>query len=251
MSVAGGESSFLAMQRDFYNQFSTEDDFKNCVVGCWDLNQKIPYVRWLLNYGGETDRPLFEYPREIVAIDYGCGIGRMVGNFGTSVQRVDGVDLGRQMIDLCCERYPKSRFWITDGVSFGEAPTGEYDLVFSTICLQHIPCHTVRMKIVHDACRVLKPHGKIALQMLYFDSLPQARRYYANIKSTARFSYWQEDAFDAQDTNSCHDVAIFETDLNRIRLEFERLFTDVELHIARWHPEGGVHQLFIYGSRRS
>ncbi|MFO0911672.1 MAG: class I SAM-dependent methyltransferase [Pirellulales bacterium] len=244
------EFDFLQMQRSFYNQFSTEHQFKHCVVGCWDVNQRIPYVEWLLHYGGDTTRPLFADPSQVVAIDYGCGIGRMVDKFAGVLQRVDGVDLGVKMIDYCKEHYPQSKFWVSDGETFRGAGESQYDLVYSTICLQHIPCHTIRMKILKDATRVLKPGGKLAVQMLYFDSEQGARRYYASIKATATFSRWDEDAYWAEDTNSCHDVAIFDTDLPKIQRDLQTMFRDVEVHIERWNPNASIHQIYLYGTNR-
>jgi trans-aconitate methyltransferase len=160
------------------------------------------------------------------------------------------VDLGVKMIDLCRQRHPQSQFWVSDGESFRGAGASQYDLVYSTICLQHIPCHSIRMRILRDAVRVLKPGGKLAIQMLYFDSEQEAQRYYASIKSTATYSHWEEDAFGAQETNSCHDVAIFEKDLPRIHRDLETMFRNVEIHVARWNSHASIHHIYLYGTNK-
>ena len=58
-----------------------------------------------------------------------------------------------------------SQLFLGSGKDFGDAPSGQYDFVMSTICMQHIASHTVRLKILKDMFRVLKLGGWITIQM--------------------------------------------------------------------------------------
>ena len=43
--------------------------------------------------------------------------------------------------------YKNYNFYVTDGQSLNPAPSEEYDFIFSTIVLQHIPVYNIRRSI--------------------------------------------------------------------------------------------------------
>jgi len=131
-----------------------------------------------------------------LALDFGCGLGRSVELYTPIFKRVDGADIHAPYIEKCREMFPKSKFYVTNGVKLNGVPDSSYDVIFSTVTLQHIPVWKIRFSILEDFYRVLKPGGYISIQMGYGKN-PSAVDYFA-------------DFFDAEKTNSGCDVRIEE-----------------------------------------
>jgi ubiquinone/menaquinone biosynthesis C-methylase UbiE len=74
-----------------------------------------------------------------------------------------------------------------------------YDIVFSTICLQHICVHEIRFNLMKEFYRVLKPGGSVCLQMGFGPGHPMTVGYYENY-------------YDAPGTNSACDTRVDSTD---------------------------------------
>ena len=165
-------------------------------------------------------------------MDFGCGCGRSVVNVleKYTVGRIDGSDIGSQNIEysnklLESTDYNNYNFYVTDGQSLNPAPSEEYDLIFSTIVLQHIPVYNIRRKILEDMYRCLKPEGQISIQMGYGDvSKTGLSDYYTN---------WT----DAFGTNGQCDVEV--SDENQIIKDLTEIgFIDIETKVRpSWSDE--------------
>ena len=166
-------ASYLDMERREYaalvarSQFGDEafaaSNSGEHVVGSYAGHEAFDYERWLL--GGLTRQP------GAVAIDYGCGPGRMLKRMARFFQRVDGVDISPEVIAVAQRRTTdlpvRPRLWVTDGASLPVDTAGQYDFAFSVICLQHICVHTVRYQILDGLYRALKPGGVLSFQLGY------------------------------------------------------------------------------------
>jgi len=228
------KEEYLNMQRKHYNSFNDEESFKNKVVGNYESQQKYDYEKWLLNYRGDENFPLFETTSDKVALDFGCGMGRMVEKMNKIFKRTDGVDIGENLIRYSKEKYPESNFWVTEGSNCGDAYQEHYDFVFSTICMQHICSYTIRMSIWESISRCLKPEGKFTFQMIGFHDLDHANPHREFFNSRhgryPLFSRWKEDHFDAKGTNSSHDVWIFNEDHEMILEDANRIFKNCRIY---------------------
>lgn len=238
------------MQKNFYNNFNDENSFKNNVVGYYDVHQAYPYEKWLLNYGGDESNPLFENTNDLIALDYGCGMGRMVERMSKLFKRVDGVDIGNNLIEYCKEKYPNSNFWVTSGNNCAEAFKEHYDFVFSTICMQHICSHEIRMDIWKSIKECLKIGGKFTFQMYMFESQLQMDKFILNYKNknnfTPKFARWNDNHFFASTTNSGHDVYILREELPMIVDDTNKIFKNTKVYSD---PFERISKLYITGEK--
>lgn len=82
-----------------------------------------------------------------------------------------------------------------NGVDLSFIPDDCYDVVFSTICLQHICVHDIRFSLVKEFFRVLKSGGSFCAQMGFGNAHPRTVGYFEN-------------HYDAKDTNSGCDTRV-------------------------------------------
>jgi SAM-dependent methyltransferase len=228
------KEDYVRMQKEYYDRWNDEQSFKDNVVGNYDSQQKYEYERWLLNYNGDINTPLFENTKELVALDYGCGMGRMVGKMNMHFDHTDGVDIGTNLIEYSKKQYPGSEFWVTDGINCGDAHLDYYDFIYSTICMQHICSYDVRMNIWESAAKCLKSNGKVNFQMLGFNDESHVETYkesfYNKHGRMPKFARWKENHFDAERTNSGHDVYIFREDYEMIKEDANRFFKNCKIY---------------------
>jgi 2-polyprenyl-3-methyl-5-hydroxy-6-metoxy-1,4-benzoquinol methylase len=228
------KKDYVNMQKSFYNSYNDVNSFKNNVVGYYDSQQLYPYEKWLLNINGDYENKLFDDTSELVALDYGCGMGRMVERMNKLFKRVDGVDIGDNLIRFCKETYPNSNFWVTDGTNCATAPLEHYDFIFSTICMQHICSYDVRMDIWKSIEKCLKPNGKFCFQMMMFetesDMHMHMNEYHKKNGSFPKYSRWRENHFDATSTNSGHDVYILRGDYYMIIEDVNSIFKNCKIY---------------------
>ena len=138
------------------------------------------------------------------ALDFACGKGRNVSNILSLCDwsRVDGVDISSANIDFCKHVYnnQKSNWYLNNGVDVSELSSNEYDFVMSTIALQHIPVYDIRKNIIIDLLRVMRSGGLFSFQLGYGEDL-------SDVNGRPRSSYY-ENAYNANGTNSEHDVRV-------------------------------------------
>lgn len=165
-------SAYLAMERAVYaelvarskfgDESFTSDDRAELVVGSYAQQERFDYERWLL--GGLTIGP------DAVALEYGCGPGRMLLRLSPLFQRIDGIDISPEVLEVARRRTQHLKtppvLMLTDGQSV-PAESERYDLAYSVICLQHICVYDVRRRILEGLFRALKPGGVLTFQLGY------------------------------------------------------------------------------------
>lgn len=170
------------------------------VVGSYDSNNAFEDYDTMLFKGVETQGKL--------ALEYGCGPGRNLIRYKDRFLAIDGVDIAKTNLDkavtnLLAHGVETYCLYHCDGQSIPVADA-TYDVVFSVICLEHIPCYDIRFSIFKDVFRVLKSGGFFCFQMGYGGRQPHqlTAEYYDNV-------------FTASATNSAHDVTV--RDPNQLR----------------------------------
>jgi hypothetical protein len=106
-------------------------------------------------------------PRRGLALDFGCGVGRLTQALARRFRRVIGVDIAPAMIDLA-NQYNRSRwrcsYAVNDRPDLAMFPDGKFDFVFTLIVLQHMVPEYSR-RYVAEFLRVAKPGGIIVFQV--------------------------------------------------------------------------------------
>jgi len=176
-------------------------------------------------------------------LDFGCGCGRNVANILNKydVLSADGCDISSNNIAYCQEYVPSvtdktnCTFYTVDGKSLNGIPSDTYDMVMSTIVLQHICVYTIRYAIMTDIFRTLKSGGIFSFQMGFGPGHRSTADYY-------------EDYVDARGTNSAHDVRVLDEqyvidDLTKIG------FTNIATQIRAPWSDGHNNWIFAQGTK--
>jgi SAM-dependent methyltransferase len=218
---------YVEMQRRDYERRAAADTISpgeisgDYVVGMWREHDTWPdYEEFLMRY--VPTEPTW------IALDFGCGPGRNLRRWSHRFARIDGADISARNLenariflqDLPAEKKPN--LYLTSGMDCGDAPADAYDFAFSTICLQHICVHSVRLSILRALYRCLKPGGRLSIQMGYGPP-------------TEAIAAYHDDFTAAIGTNSHNDTTVSSPDEPRGDLESIG-FTGFESCIRPRHP---------------
>jgi 2-polyprenyl-3-methyl-5-hydroxy-6-metoxy-1,4-benzoquinol methylase len=115
----------------------------------WLASERIPY-------------------RAGLALDFGCGVGRLTRALAGRFERVHGVDISPTMIRQAQERKPR-----IDTITYIVNPSADlsalnefrYDFIYSREVLQHIPTGFQRVYL-KEFIRLLAPDGLAVLQTI-------------------------------------------------------------------------------------
>ncbi len=229
--------AYAQMSKRFMNKpFNSPLD----IVGNYDWHQKFPYEQYIL----KDEVPSY---KDAKIIDFGCGPGRMVERIKKFCDHVDGIDISEYAVAYARENIPNSNFYISSGIDVGDAPENTYDLVFCTISLQHIPCKTIRKNLYRGFFNILKPGGKVALQVAYNPAMK------AGVWSpdTTHASY-DSDFWNAKATNGHADMVINKDDLKNVRGDFLDIFENVHFEFVnvseKYHNLDGAHHAHYWAT---
>ena len=100
------------------------------------------------------------------ALDFGCGVGRLTQALATRFDEVHGVDVSRRMIDLArgFDRSGAVRYHLNEAPDLGLFGDADFDFVYSSLTLQHVPPGLAR-GYLRELARVLAPGGVLAFQL--------------------------------------------------------------------------------------
>jgi len=101
-----------------------------------------------------------------LALDFGCGIGRLTRALAGRFQRVHGVDISPSMIRQAQERNPTIdtiTYFVNSRADLSLFDGARYDFVYSREVLQHIPT-AFQCAYIRDFLRLLAPDGIAVFQ---------------------------------------------------------------------------------------
>jgi len=136
--------------------------------GKWDLNE-------FFRTGEQEVLRLIESAEELgygeardVALDFGCGIGRLSRALSKYFDKVCGVDISEGMI-LKAQELNKDcancNFVLNTSDRLGQFPDLHFDLIYTNIVLQHVPTKAAILRYVAEFVRILKPKGLLVMQI--------------------------------------------------------------------------------------
>lgn len=101
------------------------------------------------------------------ALDFGCGAGRLTRPLATRFDLAVGVDISQEMLDLAERDNPmagRCRFVRNTEPDLALFPAGEFDLVYSSIVLQHLTPGLIKAYLAEFA-RVVRPGGAVIVHL--------------------------------------------------------------------------------------
>lgn len=207
----------------------------------WSIDNRDPVVGSFDKHNNWIDYDIFLFKnidtKNKIALDFGCGPGRNIVKFHDKFTRIDGADISEINLKNAKLWMEQNNLPLTNkliknnGIDLSDIPSESYDVVFSTICLQHICVHDIRFNLMKEFYRVLKSGGAVCLQMGFGPGHTRTVGYYEN-------------NYDAERTNSYHDTRVdspseLEEDLNKIG------FVNFEYDIRPTGP-GDIHNNWIF-----
>lgn len=199
------------------------------VVGSFDLH----------NNWKDYDDFLFKdiETKDKIALDFGCGPGRNIVKFNNQFNQIDGVDISQNNLDKAKEWCKENNIsninlFLNNGIDISCCQSNYYDIVFSTIAMQHICVYDIRYSLLTDFYRVLKPGGNLCIQMGY------------GTNSHRKTVAYTDNYYDAVATNGFCDVRI--DDPNQIKDDLNKIgFTNFSFDIRPVGP-GDFHANWIF-----
>jgi SAM-dependent methyltransferase len=101
------------------------------------------------------------------ALDFGCAAGRLTRPLAAHFEQVTGVDIAPRMLELARDGNPvadRCRFVLNTRPDLSLFGGAEFDLVYSSLVLQHMPPVLARAYLAEFA-RVLRPGGSLIVQL--------------------------------------------------------------------------------------
>jgi ubiquinone/menaquinone biosynthesis C-methylase UbiE len=105
-------------------------------------------------------------PRFELALDYGCGVGRLSRALSTSFERVLGIDISDAMLSEARSAnagFDNIQFLRNNGASLSGIAAETVDFIYSNIVLQHSP-RKIQRVLIREFCRVLRPGAILVFQ---------------------------------------------------------------------------------------
>jgi SAM-dependent methyltransferase len=102
-------------------------------------------------------------PRRDRALDFGCGAGRLTAALADHFRSVTGVDISLPMLARARQLHAgntRCEFVPGDRPDLGQFADGAFDLVYSSLVLQHLPTELARGYLA-EFVRVIRPDGAI------------------------------------------------------------------------------------------
>lgn len=224
------ENKYTTMQLNQYNALASKwsESNRNPVVGSFDgHNEWSDYENLFINLENQSD---------LIGIDWACGPGRNIVRYKGRFSRLDGVDISPVNIEkakgyLENNKITDSKLYVSNGVDLDIIESNTYDFAMSTIALQHICVYDIRLSILSDIYRILKPGGMITFQMGFGSPSPRTVGYYENF-------------YDAQGSNRICDVCVESPE--QINQDLIKIgFKEFKYIIGKVGP-GDVHPNWIY-----
>ena len=105
--------------------------------------------------------------RRDVALDFGCGIGRLTRALAEYFNTCYGVDISDSMVHQAISTTPPSncRFLVNTENNLRRFADGSFDLIYSVLVLQHLPTRLLITAHLSEFLRTLREGGLLVFQL--------------------------------------------------------------------------------------
>jgi SAM-dependent methyltransferase len=102
-----------------------------------------------------------------MALDFGCGVGRLTQSLSVYFEKAIGVDISKTMIDLAKRLNncgDSCQFIANEKENLDLLESDSFDLIYASIVLQHIPPE-IMSKYLSEFLRILRTNGILVFQL--------------------------------------------------------------------------------------
>ncbi|MCA1834406.1 MAG: class I SAM-dependent methyltransferase [Actinobacteria bacterium] len=106
-----------------------------------------------------------------VAVDIGCGVGRLSRALASRFERVESRDVSTRMAELAAKNLAplgNVNVRVIEGDGRVDLPDASAEFVLSLQVFQHIPSARITLSYIREAGRILKPGGVFVFQLRSF-----------------------------------------------------------------------------------
>lgn len=247
-----GEAAYTEMQVSQYENLArsssfepgiVHDDFVVCLFNehnAWPDNHE-----YLIRHSKLPSPDVLK--QYFLVLDFACGPGRNIVLYSDRFKQIDGVDLAEKNLSnakIYTSTLPEAKrpvLYHCNGVDLKGIDSASYDMIISTIAMQHICCYSIRLGYLKEFHRVLKPGGFLCIQM-GFGKFNDARD-----QNTVPY---HDDDFAASTTNGGRDTRVERAEDLAKDLMTVVGFVDFEYNIRPSGPGDHSHPNWIYWSCR-
>ncbi len=142
-------------------------------------------IERVMEVAGELERPL----HHDMALDFGCGVGRLSRALALHFECCCGLDISESMIAQARalnRQYPQCEFTVNPREDLSLFADDLFDLTYSSLVLQHIPGRPLVEGYIKEFVRRLKPGGLLVFalpnEIHLRHRLQMRRRLYAGLR---------------------------------------------------------------------
>jgi SAM-dependent methyltransferase len=102
------------------------------------------------------------------ALDFGCGAGRLSGYLAAHFDRVEGIDISEQMVEIARRAHRgvgNVKFSVNSYPDLRVFTDESFDMICAIVVLQHLPTPAAIERYLIEFIRVSKRNGLIAFQL--------------------------------------------------------------------------------------
>ncbi len=111
--------------------------------------------------------PLLEMLKEVKrgerVLDVGCGNGRILKALSEQGAEYVGVDQSQRLVDICRQKYPRSKFERLDIANLGGLSDYDFNWVFCVAVLHHLPGFDMRLNALRQLRNKIDDDGKVVI----------------------------------------------------------------------------------------
>lgn len=136
--------------------------------GGWDLDEFLDTGRREIGALMEHVERLGLPHQRRRALDFGCGIGRLTRALAAHFEEAVGVDIAEGMVEQARTTnadVPGCRFVVNVDERLPAFADGEFDLIYTTLVLQHLPSSELVASYLQEFVRVLARGGVLVFQL--------------------------------------------------------------------------------------